>query len=427
MDFYGIWPFFFCMGVLILIASLPIFVIADEAPSGSKQRCNSLDGLRGFLVLFVFFQHAAIYHVFLLSGIWQDPPRFYYLLGQIGVSLFFMITGYLFWGKLIRESGRINWISLYLGRVFRIGPVYYLAVGTMILIVFWRTGFHLNASMSTVLEQVIRWSPIGINGGGPDINGYTGTSLLLFGVTWTLSSEWKFYLSLVPLAFIANRPQAHLPFITIFLALCLGYAIMWPQPNQAAPSIRASLFLLGMACASLEQRKLVISLPEHVQSILVLLLLLLLFYGFTSAFASGPVILLGLIFYLIVSGASLFGLLSARPCRRLGDVSYSMYLLQGIVVTILFSEAKVKSYALTSPLHHWVAMLVAATLLFCVSTITFYYIERGGVNLGKRLAKLCYTDPRSGALNRAGGEASTLPALGQQSNHGSKETLTRSI
>src|ERR1700693_1014771 len=142
LGFYSVWPFFVCLAVLLALASTPAFAAADTPPSPHPNRLKALDGLRGFLALAVVFSHVAVYHDFLLSGQWHLPPsRFYALLGPIGVSMFFMVTGYLFWSRLIRERGRPAWLSLYIGRVFRIGPLYLAAVSILLLIVFVPTGF----------------------------------------------------------------------------------------------------------------------------------------------------------------------------------------------------------------------------------------------------------------------------------------------
>ena len=122
---YSIWPYFACTAFLLIICGSPLFKAADVPPNPGRARISTLDGLRGFLALGVFFHHAAIYHEYLLDQQWRLPPsRFYSLLGQVGVAMFFMITGYLFWSRVVTERGRLDWLQLYIGRVFRIGPLY---------------------------------------------------------------------------------------------------------------------------------------------------------------------------------------------------------------------------------------------------------------------------------------------------------------
>lgn len=100
---YAIWPYFVCMALLLLLAATPALRLADTPPSGGHKRLRSLDGLRGFLALAVVFSHGAVYQRYLVDGVWQAPPSpFYAFLGPFGVSLFFMITGFLFWSQIVR-------------------------------------------------------------------------------------------------------------------------------------------------------------------------------------------------------------------------------------------------------------------------------------------------------------------------------------
>ncbi len=74
------------------------------APTNDKRNA-SIDGLRGFLALGVFIHHTYIYFSYFKSGIWQHPSI--YLFNQLGVtsvSLFFMITSYLFTWKFLNSD-----------------------------------------------------------------------------------------------------------------------------------------------------------------------------------------------------------------------------------------------------------------------------------------------------------------------------------
>jgi peptidoglycan/LPS O-acetylase OafA/YrhL len=171
------------MVLLLALACAPFFAIADTPPNPRGNRISNLDGLRGFLAFGVFFHHAAIYHQYLQDGQWILPPsRFYSLIGQAGVALFFMITGYLFWGRMIADRGRPNWIQLYTGSIFRIGQLYLLAIAVTLLIVFQRTGFKVNVPFPSLATELINLSMLCI-GSRQDVNSYSRTSLLLAAVT----------------------------------------------------------------------------------------------------------------------------------------------------------------------------------------------------------------------------------------------------
>lgn len=386
MSISSIWPFFACMAVLMAFSATPLFQPADSPPSPRPGRISTLDGLRGFLALSVVFQHMALYQGILLNGEWPVfPSRFYMLLGHFGVEMFFMITGYLFWARLIKERGRPDWLRLYTGRIFRIGPIYLLAVSVMLMIVFSRTGLHLNVPVAELMRQLGRWLMLGLRSvQGVDVNGYAGTRNILLNVTWTLQLEWLFYLSLPLTALAARLTWTHLPLAAAGLAGCLAYIVWSNQPPGASTVLCASLFFTGMTCASLEKLGLTARVPGWLASTSVLFLIILIFATFSNIYAAVPVVLIGLAFYLIISGCSVFGLLTNRAARRLGNVSYGIYLLQGLVLTLVFSFGPARAFALASPPQYWTMELLCAALLVAVATVAHVAVERTGVELGKR-------------------------------------------
>jgi peptidoglycan/LPS O-acetylase OafA/YrhL len=143
MNLTAVWAYFALMTAVVGLAALPVFRFVDTAP-GTGTRYSAIDGLRGFLALGVFVFHLIVTHRYIETGIWEAPSsRFYALLGPVGVSVFFMITGFLFWGQMLRAKGRPAWRKLYIGRLFRIGPMYVFVVLVMLYVVFARTGFRL--------------------------------------------------------------------------------------------------------------------------------------------------------------------------------------------------------------------------------------------------------------------------------------------
>ena len=95
------------MAVILLLASSPLLKPADAPSKTIPSRVHTIDGLRGFLALGVVFHHVAIYHQYMQTGKWRLPPtRFYADLGQVGVAMFFMITGHLFWTQMLKAGGK---------------------------------------------------------------------------------------------------------------------------------------------------------------------------------------------------------------------------------------------------------------------------------------------------------------------------------
>ena len=296
--------------------------------------------------------------------------------------MFFMITGYLFWGRMIAQRGRPDWTKLYIGRIFRIAPLYLFAVVTMLGIVLVQTGFRLNVPLHQLVSQVSLWLGLGVFA-RPDVNGFAGTTLVLAGVTWSLRWEWAFYLFLPLTALVTRQSKLHLPVTLVSLTASVCWLAFGRVSQDQA---YLALFLTGMSCASLKSTGRLIVLPDKFASLLALSCLASALGGFDTAYAVTPVMLLALTFYLVASGCTLFGLLQTRPALRLGNISYGIYLLQGLVFAVVLRPSPVKAVFLASPVQHWVLAFVCAAILVGVATVAHAALERTGIDLGKRVA-----------------------------------------
>ena len=387
MNFYTAWPAFAILALLLVLVSLPPFASADAPSAPRPTRLQAIDGLRGFLSLAVLFHHGAVYHRYLADGTWALPPsRFYTLLGGGGVSVFFMITGYLFWGRLIDENGRPDWARLYVGRLFRIGPVYLLALLGLLILVMTRSGWRLRVAPAAFLQELEPWLTLGFLDVTGDINGHPLTFLLTAGVTWSLHYEWLFYL-LLPLTAVAAGPGRVRGAVTL-AAVVIGFLLsIRPGPLGPYP-ISATLFLVGMGCATLNRQRWGPRPGNLAGSVAIVLVLLILGWTCETAYTPLSTALLGICFYLASAGCSLFGLLTLRASRRLGDVSYGIYLLQGLVLATVFRSGPIRHFALTSPWRHWAVIAVAAAIVLVLATLAHHWIERPGISLGKRVGRL---------------------------------------
>lgn len=374
------WPFFALISMcMLLISHKRLFRFLDSAPTGGGQRSETLDGLRGFLALAVFVHHATVTYGYVKTGVWQIPPsRFYTLLGQVGVSLFFMITGYLFWSKLLSGRNRIDWVSLYIGRFFRIAPLYLFVILAMFILVFHRTGGILHQPASDVTLQIIRWLGFGLFDQS-EVNGYNAP-LILAGVTWTIYYEWLFYFSLPALAVIAAS-RSHLALVITGIWIIFKIPTVFVEPDRYF----IGFFLCGMCSASLHHKLPTFSLKSPIFSILGFLLIAEVFLNYDTAYTWRVVTLLGCFFFIVTSNASLFGLLTLRASKRLGNISYSIYLLHGLILTTIFSPQAFGRYATIGPWQFWTVVLFAAALLILLSATTFLIVERPGIALGKRI------------------------------------------
>jgi peptidoglycan/LPS O-acetylase OafA/YrhL len=384
---YDVPPFFAYMAVILLLVASSLFRIIDPAPDALASRIPAIDGLRGLLAFAVFFHHATIYHAYLTAGVWQLPPsRFYALIGQVGVGFFFMITGYLFWSRAVAARGRLDWSRFFIGRIFRIGPLYWVAVTAMLAVVFQRSAWHLNLPVSSFMHEIVQLFALGLFG-FDRINGDPGASLVLAGVTWTLHYEWLFYLSLPILAQVARFGRLHLVFVVTALAGCLIVTASHVYPASRMPGVCATLFLGGMLSASLRQAGYTVRLNDRLSSAAVIGILGVVLTSFDSGYNLWTPVFLTAAFYLFTNGTSLFGLLTTRAARRLGDISYGIYLLQGLVFAAVFGIGRGRDFALASVPGYWMVIALCALLLLVLATVMHLIVERPGIELGKRLCR----------------------------------------
>jgi peptidoglycan/LPS O-acetylase OafA/YrhL len=384
ISYYSPWPPVLILLALLAFAATPLFSGADSPPNPTASRVSTLDGLRGFLALSVFFSHAAIYHTYIQGRPWGAPPeRFYALLGPLGVAIFFMITGFLFWGQVLKTKGKPSWIKLYVGRVFRIGPLYLVAATLLIVSVFALTGLRLKEHPIKVAMEALRWLALGTTTGGA-LNGFTNTGNLIANVTWTLRYEWIFYGSLIITAIFGRWRLTGWLFpavgvvgslaALIFSDLTQGGQGQWPF---------LSLFSIGMLTAAAKPwvKRFEFSRPLYSTIATALLLTVLALFG--TAYASAPIVLLGAVFFLIANGTTLFGLLITRPARRLGDVSFGIYLLQGFVLAGVFASQQTRDFSLAAPWRHWVLISGSSFLVVVAAAVAHVTIERPGIDLGR--------------------------------------------
>jgi peptidoglycan/LPS O-acetylase OafA/YrhL len=192
-----------------------------------------------------------------------------------------------------------------------------------------------------------------------------------------------FYTSLIVTAFFARNPLAGFLFplvglITVILLFYCGYRLFEAKI--------ALLFSVGMIAAAVREPLASAALngiPQWALSAVAIGAAALAVMGFDGMYGVAPELLLGVGFLLIVSGATLFGLLLTRPARRLGDISYGIYLLQGPVLLLAFSFPALRVASAASPAVHWSLAVIAAAALTAFATLTHSLVERPGIRAGR--------------------------------------------
>lgn len=358
------------------IALITVFLLSGPlriAPQGD--RISTIDGLRGYLACGVFLHHSAVWYYYLHTGKWTAPPSHLYgHLGQTSVALFFMITGFLFYSKILSPRP-IDWTRLFVSRLLRLTPLYLVVVVLMLIVVGVQTHWELREPLIPLVKHIVRWF-LFLQG---DVNQMTEIRRITAGVTWTLPYEWSFYFLLPLLALLSARrvPLATLP-IVVFGAFYMYLAGLIFKP------FFFTFFLGGIGAAFLARLAWFRHLAAHKASSLVILACMVcLVTLFADAYGTKQLGLIFVAFSLIAAGNSLFGVLANRVSRALGEITYSIYLLHGLLLytlmkLVLFPDA---SAALPSPLAFWGIILAVTPVLITLSMLTFKLIEQPGMQL----------------------------------------------
>lgn len=339
----------------------------------SKARFLAIEGLRGWLALGVFFHHVVVVRHFYLSREWAPPhSRLYLLLGQVGVALFFVVTGFLFWRKALDLGGRLD-VGRYLGaRWRRLAPLYFTSVLLVLAIVALRTGFEIRVPPRALLRQVLYWSSFGFLE-TQDVNGLAGTARINAGVLWTLRYEWLFYLALPPLALLLRPGKPRLFGALFATALLAAWSLSTPpfQPIYL-------LFLAGMIVAAVSRSERFAPKLEASRFLpwFGLVALAVLFALFDTPYGLPQTFLLALFFLAVAFGDRSLPWLTCRSARLLGTLSYGIYLLHAIALYVVFEAlAATQDVAAFSTLAHWGWSYAAGALTLLCALVAFRFVE----------------------------------------------------
>lgn len=368
MENTSIGPYFILSALFIGIASLIVrwsSFYRRKLMGASGGRFMAIDGLRGFLSLGVFFHHAVINYFYRFDQVWKTPnSQFYTMCGQVGVSFFFIITAFLFWAKVLAAEGNINWRRLYLSRISRIVPMYIVSVILLLLMVLIQSHWLIKSSVAELARDGFKWFAFSFLG-SPDVNQLKNTFTINAGVFWTLAYEWKYYFML--------------PFITIFFQQkkqLIFYIIATVFTLISADSVLL-YFLAGMIAAQIHHKRsrLIERFSSHIYDLIFMGAVITLFVGFQSAYGLMQALIATLGFICLLNGNGLFGLLHMKSIRLLGEISYSIYLLHGFVITasIYFSKKYIDVMSMGD--NYWIMVAVMGCLLILLSSLTYRWFE----------------------------------------------------
>jgi len=341
----------------------------------------SLDGLRAIAVLLVLWCHVPVtltgYPDWLLLARWWLEP------GDLGVELFFALSGFLITRILLAEQAAhqpVRWFLL--RRMLRIFPIYYLL---LLVMLFWRPGAEIG------------WCALYLGNFADVFSPTPGFKPL--GHTWSLCVEEHFYLLwpmviaccgsatgarvlkwvVIPVAVVGavlvgilcEQRTAELAVYRLspfrFLTLACGALVAYAEPRLMRSPRRTFAMGVGLTVLGL-------LLHPHIWFAILPILWLGGVDSWPMELAPAAIRIhvaitsIGILLWCLVPRsclASPAGVLAISPLRAIGRISYGLYLYHlPIFRSVIHSK------------QTWLSVLVALVLTFAIATASYWLVER---------------------------------------------------
>ncbi len=338
----------------------------------SPQRFVPMEGLRGFAVLLVFFVH---YVTLVEPWVPTGTAAFHVAtafrnLGQSGVDLFFVLSGFLIYRTIIRRPRPL--LPFLRRRVQRIYPTFLCVFAIYLALAF--------AIPSENKIPVGFWNAVGYLLANLSLLPLLGPIKPLIVVTWSLSYEFFYYLAMpLLISVLALRRWRTAQRVTLWILIAAAtFVYSWHFGGH----VRLVMFVSGVLLHETLHRTSVTNadtlgfsglLGGVVLAVTVSELRLNPLLSYISLFVA---------FYALCYGSLAAPGLCARlfswpPLRWLGNMSYSYYLIHGLALKVFFSILSI----VVKPQGNqgtvlWAILPLAFSATLVVATALFILVEK---------------------------------------------------
>jgi peptidoglycan/LPS O-acetylase OafA/YrhL len=300
--------------------------------------------------------------------------------GNLGLEMFFVLSGFLITSLLLREykkTGTVSLRSFYIRRAYRILPAFYVCLVVTLVV-------------SLCLHWAVRWHEVLITALYMADYGRAFSPLLtqanyFMTVTWSLGTEEKFYL-IWPVLLVAMMRRgvnvrratvAMLVLVEVYRVVAVVYFGLPIEYAYNAFETRADGLLIGCLLA-------LIFNPDHVDRRLAWLVgspwllpipVALIYAANNLSFHQGngvflfflavePLLAAGALVQWIYWGSGRGGVLAGGPVRLLARISYSLYLYHTLIDQIFLGH----------PMHGYNRQFVVL-ISVAAATVSYYAVE----------------------------------------------------
>lgn len=344
----------------------------------NAKRIPSLDGLRTISIVLVLFAH-------FLNSIGLSDSLY---LGTLGVRVFFVISGFLITGLLLKEidkSGKISLKRFYFRRTMRIFPPYYFLL--VVLLILTLVGLF-DGPISSFIPAFAY------------LTNYFAPVIWNLGHTWSLSTEEQFYLLFPGILLVlgTRRIKPLLIFVVLISPIIrLAQFYTFGTSHSFEKGFHTNMDALAWGCllalyyTALHQNN---YYQRFIKSTVVLILPFLIFAA--NLFADSPeffAVACSFIYlsialcvdWAVTSYETIPGrLLNSAPFTYIGMMSYSIYLWQQPFFNNTDSA--------------WTKFPLNFVGTITMSLISYYMVEKSALNLRHRLERRFFdssTEPQN--------------------------------
>ncbi len=349
---------------------------------------SGLNGIRAIAALAVVMSHITLSLNYFgldpyLFGRCEDGTAKGLMLARYGVSIFFVLSGFLITWLLLREkeSGRISIRKFYLRRILRIWPLYYFYLIIIVLL-------GLIAGDAIPGKSLLMYIFYAAN-----FPYMFGLMIPLVGHYWSLGVEEQFYLFWPWLMKIRTNRLLMLLVVLIALFITSRILLHYLVPGSMAEEVlhicRFHNMMIGAAGAILYYRnhQLFLRISGHIltQAVCWIILALVLLNRFHIASIIDNEIICMVALFLIIGQIRIKNRLLnlENPVMNyLGKISYGIYVYHPLVIYTLYTTLNFN--VLPNILNYLAIYLVSLSLTIGIAGLSFRYFETWFLNLKKR-------------------------------------------
>lgn len=381
--------------------------------SSSKINFPNLDGIRFFAFFAVFVNHVVNSLGHKSKNGFVELFKYKYLSnGDLGVSFFFVLSGFLITYLLIhekQEQGRIHVPHFYLRRILRIWPLYFLVLFlSLVLIPSLQPFIHGGFPMRIGINKLNPWMFTCFLGNMDFI--YHGISNSVVSILWSVSVEEQFYL-FWPLV-VAITPRKYLWVVfTAFIGCSAAYRFGWSDGKSVNLKFHTLSCLSDLATGallaalSMQQgfREFFRTLPRWsillVYGLLIFLFMIRFELGMNKEYklwiaAFLPLLFSGCFAFVLAeqnfSEGSFFKFSRLKTISDLGKYTYGMYCYHMLVFFFLLFFAQLAGLKVTGMNKFELFLLAVSGLLFTIwaAKMSYRYVEKPFLKLKDRFTKV---------------------------------------